>query len=76
MTDVPSFRDELTRITDEYIVIVKFKEVLLDRARNGYGSYSFEISKYSPEAYAVIKKFIYDESFTTAFDETKVSIYW
>lgn len=76
MTNLPSFKDELTRISNEYTVIEKFKEVLLDRAKNGYRSYSFEIGKYFPEAFAVIKEFIYDENFTTAFDETKVTIYW
>lgn len=76
MTNVPSFRDELTRISEEYTVIEMFKGTLLLRAKSGYRSYSFEISKYCPEAYAVIKEFIYDENFTTAFDETKVTIYW
>lgn len=76
MTNVPSFKDELTRISNEYTVIEKFKGVLLDRARNGYRFHSFEISKYSPKAFAVIKEFIFDENFTTAFDETRFIVYW
>lgn len=76
MTNVPSFRDELTRISNEYTVIEKFKGVLLDRARNGYEAYSFEISMYSPEEFAVIKEFIFDEGFTTAFNETEFIVYW
>lgn len=76
MTNVPSFKDELFRIANEYTIIETFKGVLLDRARNGYTYYSFEISKYSPKAYAVIEEFIFDENFTMACDETKVTIYW
>lgn len=76
MTNVPSFRDELTRISNEYTVIEMFKGTLLDRARSGYRSYSFKISNYSPEVFTVIEEFIYDENFTMAFNETKVTIYW
>lgn len=76
MTNVPSFKDELTRIAEEYTVIEMFKGTLLDRAKNGYRSYSFKISNYSPEAFAVIEEFIYDENFTMAFNETTVTIYW
>ena len=76
MTNVPSFRDELTRISEEYTVIEKFKGVLLDRARNGYRSYSFEINNYPPKAFAVIEEFVFDENLTMAFNETKATIYW